>query len=135
MEMGDQSCFDVQVHTHAYLGFLQKESTLIFAKQVSVPLMALTFCNVKPYVVATRGLRGRRLHDCAAQAMHYVVGPKSSGLFRATDLEPIQDLLVPLQACAPILCHARPSHIAECRSDELQFQCFSQLLLQAHVAS
>jgi hypothetical protein len=54
------------------------------------------FCNVKPYVVVTRGLRGRRLQDSVAQAMHYVVGPKSSGVFRFTDLEPIQD------ACATL---------------------------------
>ena len=73
------------------------------AKQVPVRLSALTFCNVKPHVVVTRGLRGRRLQDSVAQAMHYVVGPKSSGLFRATDLEPIQDACVTLQERASTL--------------------------------
>jgi uncharacterized protein YjhX (UPF0386 family) len=100
MEMGDQSRFAAQVHCHAYIGFLRKDSTLTFAKQVPVRRSALMFCNVKPYVVATRGLRGRRLQDSEAQAMHYVVGPKSSGLFRATDLEPVQDALVTLQVRA-----------------------------------
>jgi len=105
MEMGDQSRFAAQVHCHAYLGFLRKESSLMFAKQISVRLSALMFCNVKPYVVVTRGLRGRRLQDSVAQAMHYVVGPKSAGVFRVTDLEPIQDACATLHECALTLHH------------------------------
>jgi len=65
-------------------------------KQVVIRRSDLVFCNVKPYVVATRGLRGRRLQDAVAQAIHYVVGPKSSAMFRVTDLEPIQADLVRL---------------------------------------
>ena len=96
MEMGDQSRFAAQVHCHAYIGFLRKDCMLSSAKQVVIRRSDLVFCNVKPYVVATRGLRGRRLQDAVAQAMHYVVGPKSSAMFRVTDLEPIQADLVRL---------------------------------------
>ena len=96
VEMGDQSRFVAQVHCHAYIGFLRKDCMLSFAKQVLIPRSDLVFCNVKPYVVATRNLRGRRLHEAVSQAMHYVVGPKSSCIFRVTDLEPIQDVLVPV---------------------------------------
>jgi hypothetical protein len=97
MEMGDQSRFQAQVHCHAYIGLLRKHSSITAAKQLPVRLSDLTFCNVKPYVVWTRSLRGRRLQDSVAQAMHYVVGPKSSCLFRATDLEPIEDSLATMQ--------------------------------------
>jgi hypothetical protein len=96
MEMGDQSRFVAQVHCHAYIGFLRKDCMLSFAKQALIPRSDLVFCNVKPYVVATRNLRGRRLHEAVSQAMHYVVGPKSSCIFRVTDLEPVQDVLVPV---------------------------------------
>jgi len=97
MEMGDQGRFAAQVHCHAYIGFLRKDSTLAFAKQVRIRPSALVFCNLKPYPVLTRGLRGRRLQDAVAQAMRYVVGPRSSALFRMTHLEPIQDVLAILQ--------------------------------------
>ena len=91
MEMGDNARFPARVHCHAYIGFLKKDSTLTFAKQVCVPASELVFCNLKPYAVLTRGLRGRRLQDAVAQGMHYVAGSKASTLFKATDLEPIKD--------------------------------------------
>jgi len=96
MEMGDQSSFPAQVHCHAYLGFLRRQSMVIHAQQVCVSLSSLTFNKVKPHYVATRGLRGRRLYEATAQGMHYVVGPKCSGMFRFTDLEPIQDVFAML---------------------------------------
>ena len=48
-------------------------------KQVVIRRSDLVFCNVKPYVVATRGLRGRRLQDavCASHALRR--GPEVFG--------------------------------------------------------
>ena len=96
MEMGDHSSFPAQVHCHAYLGFLRRQSMAIHAQQVAVSVSSLIFNTLKPHYVATRGLRGRRLYEATAQGMHYVVGPKCSGMFRFTDLEPIQDVFVML---------------------------------------
>ena len=91
MELNGDSRFAAQVHCHAYVGFLTRQSRAIYAQAVEVPSSSLIFKSMKPHTVVTRCMRGRRLYDNSAQAMHYVVGPKSSGLFRFTDLEPIQD--------------------------------------------
>jgi hypothetical protein len=96
MEMGDHTSFPAQVHCHGFLCFLRRQSKVIHALQVSVSLSSLTFNKLKPHYVATRGLRGRRLYEATAQGMHYVVGPKCSGMFRFTDLEPIQDVFAML---------------------------------------
>ena len=91
MELGDDSTFAARVHLHAYVGFLQKDSGIAAMYGVKVPSSALIFCNMKPYTVATRGLKGRRLHDAVGQGMYYVTGPKSTGMLRYTDLEPIKE--------------------------------------------
>jgi hypothetical protein len=91
MELNGEARFAAQVHCHAYVGFLTRQSRAIYAQAVEVPSTSLIFKSMKPHTVVTRCMRGRRLYDNSAQAMHYVVGPKSSGLFRFTDLEPIQD--------------------------------------------
>jgi hypothetical protein len=97
MEIGGAVSFAAQVHCHAYVGFLRRKSNSIFAQHVAVSNSYLIFNSLKPHFVVTRAMRGRRLYDTSARAMHYVVGPKCSGLFRFTDLEPIEDFFVMLR--------------------------------------
>ena len=91
MEMGDEGRFAASVHVHAYLGFLRKDGAVHGMHHVRVPLCAMVFCGTQPFIVSTRGHKGRRLHDAVGQGMYYVAGPKSTGVYRYTDLEPIED--------------------------------------------
>jgi len=102
MELNGGASFAAQVHCHAFVGFLNRKSRAIYAQHVVVSNSSLIFKSMKPHCVVTRSMRGRRLYDTSAQAMHYVVGPKSSGLFRFTDLEPIEDFFV--MQCVLIAC-------------------------------
>ena len=91
MEMGEHFRFVAAVHLHAYLGFLKVKGGLDAIKHIRIPRQDLEFCNLKPFPVVTKGFRGRRLIDAMAQGMHYVCGPKSTGMYRYTDLEPVKD--------------------------------------------
>ena len=91
MEMGEHFRFVAAVHLHAYLGFLKVKGGLEAIKHIRISRDDLEFCNLKPFPVLTKGFRGRRLIEAMAQGMHYVCGPKSSGMHRYTDLEPVKD--------------------------------------------
>ena len=90
MEMGDHARFAASVHLHAYVGFLQRDGGIGGIHPVSLSLASLTFCNMKPHYVATRGFKGRRLQDAISQGMYYVCGPKLTNVMRFTDLEPVE---------------------------------------------
>ena len=92
MEMGDNFRFVGAVHLHAYLCFLKVKGGLDNMRSIRIPQDKLDFCNLKPFQVVTKGFRGRRLVDAMAQGMHYLLGPKSSAMYRWTTLEPVQDL-------------------------------------------
>ena len=91
MELGEDSRAAARVHLHAYVGFLQKDGGIGSMRTVRVPRMALVFCGCKPFVVATRGHKGRRMHETVGRGFYYVIGPKSTCMLRYTDLEPIKD--------------------------------------------
>ena len=92
MEMGDNFRFVGGVHLHAYMSFLKVKGGLANVKSIRIPSELLDFCNLKPFHVVTKGYRGRRLIDAMAQGMHYLLGPKSSAMYRWTTTEPVKDL-------------------------------------------
>ena len=94
MELGEDSRFAARVHLHAYIGFLQKDGAAAGLRSVKVRKSDLIFCGSTPYVVATKGRNGKRLHEAVAQGMYYVAGPKSTCMLRFTDLEPIEEVKI-----------------------------------------
>ena len=92
MEMGENFRFVGGVHLHAYMCFLKVKGGLANVKTIRIPWEHLGFCNLKPFTVVTKGFRGRRLIEAMAQGMHYILGPKSSAMYRWTTLEPVKDL-------------------------------------------
>ena len=91
MEMGESSRFIAMVHCHAYMSFIKPKCGCAEVKHLRVPHDTLVFCGLTPYTVLTKGPKGRRLLEAMRQGMHYVIGPKNTGMFRYTDCEPVQD--------------------------------------------
>ena len=80
-----------RVHLHAYVGFLEKDGGIGGMRTVKFPKTAVVFSASTPFVVATRGHKGRRMHEAVGRGMYYVVGPKATSMLRYTDLEPIKE--------------------------------------------
>ena len=61
-------------------------------KTIRIPTESFGFCNLMPFLVVTKGYRGRRSIGAMAQGMHYLRGLKSSAMYQWTTFEPVKDL-------------------------------------------